>query len=506
LNYDRLFRLSGGPHRVTIQIVCFPMRMRNRCVPVVRRMRCAASVAALLLTAGAAAPIAAQERPGVPVPAPTSPFWGGVPTGTPTAQPIPLSLYEALKMALAHNLGVLAAEDAVDRANGARWVALSDLLPNVRGTVSETERKTNLEAFGFPLQPPFPRIVGPFDVFDARVFLRQQVFDLRAINAAKAESHRLSAARFSYRSARDLIVLVAANLYLEAVAAGARVDAARAQLDTARALHNQALDMKTAGTVAGIEVLRAEVRVSTEQLRTTAATNVYEKAKLQLARMIGLPLRQEFTLAQTLPEIPLPQFTLEEVVAQAYERRPDYLAAAERLKAAEADVRAAKSGFLPSVEVTGDYGVIGLTVKQALPTFSVTGQVNVPLFEGGRTHGRTAQARADLAQRRSELEDLRASIYYNTRSAFLDLQAAEAQLQTAMRARELAALQLTQARDRFAAGVASNLEVVQAQEAVAAAAEGYISALYDLNIAKALVLGSPGSLEEAVEKYLGGNR
>jgi len=465
-----------------------------------------AALAVVLMLGTGAPAVSAQERPGVPVPAPTSPFWGGVPTGTLSAQPIPLSLYDALQRALAHNLGVLAAEEAVDRATGARRVALSELLPNVRGSVSETERKTNLEAFGFPLQPPFPRIVGPFDVFDARLFVRQPILDFKAINAAKAESYRLSAARFSYRSARDLIVLVAANLYLEAVAAGARVDASKAQLETARALHNQALDMKAAGTVAGIDVLRAETRVSLERYRATAASNTFEKAKLQLARMIGLPLRQEFTLAPKLPDVPLPQLSLEEVVAQAYERRPDFLAAQQRLKAAEAEVRSARSGFLPSLEVTGDYGVIGLTVGQALSTFSVAGQVNVPLFEGGRTHGRTAQARADLAQRRNELEDLRASIYYNTRSAFLDLKAAEEQLETATRARQLADLQLTQARDRFAAGVANNLEVVQAQEAVAAATEGSISALYDLNIAKALVLASPGSLEEAIEKYLGGSK
>jgi outer membrane protein TolC len=455
----------------------------------------------LLVVCGSVA--SAQERTGIAMPAASSPFWGGVPTGTATAEPMALTLVDALHRALAHNLGVLSAEDAVDRAGGARWTALADLLPNVRGSVSETERKTNLEAFGFPLQPPFPRVVGPFDVFEARLFLRQPIVDLKAINAARAEGHRLSAARFTYRSARDLIVLAAANLYLEAVAAGARADAARAQLATARALHNQALDMKTAGTVAGIDVLRAEVRLSTEQQRVTAASNAFEKIKLQLARMIGLPLRQEFTLAQMLPDLPLPEMTLEQVVAEAYERRPDFLAAQQRLKAAEADVRSARSGFLPSLEVTGDYGVIGLTVGQSLPTFSVAGQVNVPLFEGGRTHGRTAQAKADLSQRRAEVEDLRASIYYNTRSAFLDKRTAEEQMQTATRARELAALQLTQARDRFAAGVANNLEVVQAQEAVAAASEGYIAALYDLNIAKALVLGSPGSLEEAMEKYLG---
>jgi outer membrane protein TolC len=459
------------------------------------------AVLVLLLTSGVLP--AAAQRPGVPVPAPGSPFWGGVPTGTASPQAIGLSLYAAIKSALAHNLGVLSAEEAVGRADGARRIALSELLPNVWGGVSEAVRKTNLEAFGFPIQDPFPRVVGPFDVFDARVFLRQSVLDLRAINTERAESHRLAAARLSSRSTRDLIVLVAANLYLETVAAGARVQAARAQLETARALHAQAVDLRSAGTVAGIEVLRAEVRLSLEQQRTTAAINTFEKAKLQLARMIGLPLRQEFTLTESVPTLPLPQLTLEEVVAQAYAQRPDYLAAEQRLKAAEAEVTAARSGFFPSVAVTGDYGVTGLSVAQSLPTFSVMGQVNVPLFEGGRTHGRTAQARADLAQRRAELEDLRGAVYYNARLAFLDLQSAEEQVRTATRARELADLQLTQARDRFAAGVASNLEVVQAQEAVAAAAEGYIAALYDLNIAKAMVLGSPGSLEQAIETYLG---
>ena len=463
------------------------------------------ALAVLVLLLAGVLPAAAQ-RPGVPVPAPGSPFWGGVPTGAPSQQPIALTLYAALKSALAHNLGVLTAEEAVDRADGARRIALSELLPNVRGGVREAVQKTNLEAFGFPIQDPFPRVVGPFDVFDARVFLRQSVLDLRAINAERAEGHRLAAARLSSRSARDLIVLVAANLYLEAVAAGARVEAARAQLETARALHAQAVDLRNAGTVAGIEVLRAEVRLSLEQQRTTAAANTFEKAKLQLARMIGLPLRQEFTLSETVPTLPLPKMTLEEIVTQAYVQRPDYLAAEQRVKAAEAEVRSARSGFFPSVEVTGDYGVIGLSVAQSLPTFTVMGQVNVPLFEGGRTHGRTAQARADLAQRQAELEDLRGAVYYNARVAFLDLQSAEEQLRTATRARELADLQLTQARDRFAAGVASNLEVVQAQEAVAAAAEGYITALYDLNIAKAMVLGSPGSLEQAIETYLGSSK
>jgi outer membrane protein TolC len=132
------------------------------------------------------------------------------------------------------------------------------------------------------------------------------------------------------------------------------------------------------------------------------------------------------------------------------------------------------------------------------------GAVTVPIFEGGRLHGRLIEADAELRDRRAEAEDLRAEIYYDVRTAFLDLDATSEQLQVATRNRDLAAQQLTQSRDRFAAGVASNIEVVQAQEAVAEASEQYISALYAFNVSKALLARSLGTAEQAVQRYLGG--
>jgi outer membrane protein len=129
--------------------------------------------------------------------------------------------------------------------------------------------------------------------------------------------------------------------------------------------------------------------------------------------------------------------------------------------------------------------------------------VTVPIFEGGRIEGRAIRAEAELKQRRAEAEDMRARVYYDVRTAFLDLQATREELETATRSRELAAQQLTQSRDRFAAGVASNLEVVQAQEAVTVASEQYIEALYGFNVAKALLARSLGNGEQIVEKLLG---
>jgi outer membrane protein TolC len=187
---------------------------------------------------------------------------------------------------------------------------------------------------------------------------------------------------------------------------------------------------------------------------------------------------------------------------RAYRDRPDFLAAQERLRAAEDRQRSARSVALPSVRVNADFGAIGLTVPTARSTFNVTAAVSVPIFEGGRQQGRQMEADSEVRQRRAELEDRRAEVYYDVRTAFLDLRATDEELQTATRARELAALQLTQSRDRFAAGVANNIEVVQAQEAVTLANEQYISALYGYNVAKAVLARSLGTAESAAQKYL----
>ena len=276
--------------------------------------------------------------------------------------------------------------------------------------------------------------------------------------------------------------------------------------DTAQTLHQQAVDLKQGGLVAGIDVLRAEVELHTLTQRATAAANDLDKAKLQLARAIGLPLGQAFTLDPDIPELPDPDITLDHAVERAYRTRPDYQAALDRIKAAEAARNAVVGDRLPSVRVNADYGDIGLSPADSHGTYTISGVVNVPVFQGGRLHGRMLEAEADLRNRRSEADDLKASIYYDIRAAFLDVQATTEQLQVATKARDLAAQQLTQARDRFAAGVGSNIEVVQAQEAVALASEQYIAARYGYDLAKGALVRGTGSTDDLLRQLLGGTR
>jgi outer membrane protein TolC len=446
----------------------------------------------------------AQSPPSFTTRLPPAPFLGGVPSGTPTADPLTLTLLDAITRALDHNLGALLADDAKGRAAGARWRALGAMLPDISGRVAGSRQMIDLAAYGFPLPEGIPAVVGPFNLLDARVFGTMPIYDLRALNDLRAERHNVAAADHTYRSARELVVLVSANAYLQALAASARAASALAQRDTAQALFNQATDLRQNGLVAGIEVLRAQVELDQERQRVTVSQNEFEKAKLQLARMIGLPVGQAITLVSELPNVPIPDLSLESALEQAYRLRPDYLAALERVKAAEAVRAAAVGDMLPSVHISGDYGEL-VASTSSHPTFTVIGAVNVPIFQGGK-RGKLMEADADLRSRRAEADDLKAAIYYDVKTTFMDLQATAEQLQVATRARDVAQTALTQSRDRFAAGVTNNVEVVQAQEAVSRANEQYINALYLYNVDKALLARNLGDAEQAVRRYLGGPR
>jgi len=433
---------------------------------------------------------------------PSNPFYGSAPPqGPPSPQPLSLSLKDAVTRGLQYNLGLLLQESSATDARGARWRALEDLLPNLTSTVSENRTVINLAVYGFKADPS---IIGPFNIFDARVSLSQPLLDLRALNDYRAAALNERAEARGIKSARDLVTLVAVNLYLEAVAAASRIDVARAQQETAQALLQQASDLKSSGLVANVDVLRAQVQVQNQRQRSIAAENEFEKAKLQIGRAIGLPPGQQFTLADKIPYAPLGDITLEDALARAYESRADYLAARDRFAAAEATRRAAEAELLPTLHFDANYGTIGQSTSDSHPTYTFGATVRVPIFEAGRAQARRAESDALLQRRRSELEDVKGQIDVDVRSAFLDVRAGAQQLEAAQTTMTLANQELEQARDRFAAGVASNIEVTQAQETVASASETYIAALYAHNLAKAMLARAVGIAETAVLQYLGG--
>ena len=433
-----------------------------------------------------------------------NPLLGGIPQGEPTGSILPLSLSEALSRGLKHNLGARLSQESVSATRGARLLALSQLLPKVTAGVTEMQEQVNLAAFGFQGFPGMKTVVGPFNVFDVRAYVNQTILDFSALNRYRATTENLKAAEFSNDNTRDLVVFICANLYLQAVAGSSRIESARAQVRTAEVLRDLALDQKAAGVVAGIEVLRAQVELQAQQQRLIVAEGQFAKDKLALARAIGLPLGQEFSLTDGISYAPVPGMSLEDSVQRAYKERPDYQGAQARVRAAESDRKAAQAGRLPTINFSADYGDIGQRPWQSHGSFTVTTSVRVPIFQGGSVRGRVLEAEASLHQREAELEDLRGQIYYDVRRAFLDLKTAADLVQVAQSAVQLADEQVRQSQDRFGAGVTNNVEVVQAQEAMATASENYISSLHAHSAAKLALAKAMGVSDTEYEQFLRG--
>ncbi|MGH9437369.1 MAG: TolC family protein [Terriglobia bacterium] len=444
------------------------------------------------------------SNPVAAISAPQNPFFGSVPVGKPTSGVLPLSLRDAMERGLRYNLGLLLDEQSTQAERGARWQALSKLLPHVTTGTTETRQQINLQALGFPGGfPGVPIIVGPFSTFDARVFLTTPVVNLQYWRGERAASESVRAAEYSERDARNLVVLVVGNAYLMVNASAARIQSVAAEERTAQALYRQAVDRFHAGLSPEIDMLRAQVELKLRQEQLLAAHNDYSTEKLGLARAIGLPLGQRFALTTKTPYAPLPAVNLDKALADAYRNRPDYQSALAQVRAAEAQRRAVAAERLPSVSLDANFGDIGLTPGNSHETFLLSGTLHIPVFQGGKVHADVLQADAQLRQKQDQLANLKAQIDYDVRTALMNLQTASDQVQVARSNIALANRTLTQAQDRFTAGVTDNIEVVQAQEAVASANEVYISSLYQHNLAKVALARAVGIAEQAVLQYLG---
>ena len=418
---------------------------------------------------------------------------------------IQLTLLDAMDRGLKHNLGLLLSQQQTDQARAQYRRELSYLLPNLSGNVSESINQINLAEFGIPLpQGLTSPVVGPFGIFDAHASLNETLLDFNAHNKVRAAAENEKVAKFTVLDARELVVLVVGNQYLLTIADAAKLDTAKAQLTTAQTIYQQTSDLKKAGVAAGIDVLRAQVQMQTQQQRVLAAQNQFERQKLQLARTIGLPVAQQFEITDTVPYAPLAPLNLEEALAQAYKQRPEYLAAQSRLRAAELAVSAAKGEALPTVQVTGQLGQVGPSAGSSETIYNLSDGLHIPIFQGGKVKADVADAEARLRQSRMQLEDLHSRVEFDIRSALLDVKTSDDQVAVAKQQIELAGEQLKEARDRYAAGVSGSLEVVQAQEAVASANDNNIQALYTNNVAKLSLVRALGEAEQRTRSFLGG--
>ena len=466
-----------------------------------------------ILFCSAAASLAQTESsqststPGQPIPGTqgVSPFAGSVPAKL-TPGVLPLSLQDAVTRGLKQNLGLLISNTGIRSARGQRWEELSALLPHVTAAPAVVASEVNLAQLGLTslLGHAIPPSLGPFSYFDARVSVNQSLFNWQSINNTRAASQSLKSAQYNFKDARDLVVLAVGYTYLQGIADEARIETAEAQVKTAQAVFEQATDQVNAGTSPEIDGLRAKVELQTREQQLIQAKNNFAIEKLTVARVIGLAPGQEFELTDKSPYQPFEGMTVDEALKRAYASRSDYLAAMTDVRAAEYARKAAKAGYLPSLSFNADYGAGGNHASTATQVFDVRGTLSIPIFEGGSVHGDILQADAKLEESRERLDNLRAQIDSDVRTALLNLQSSAEQVAVARSNIVLAEETLAQSRDRFTAGVTDTVEVVQSQEAVASAHEQYISSLYSYNFAKISLARALGVAEEGVKEYFKG--
>ncbi len=437
-----------------------------------------------------------------------NPYLGSVPQKA-TGQTIRLSLRDAIERGLRYNLGLIESNQASADVRAGRLGALAALLPQVSADGRQAFENISLKEIGLKLPPiagfpGLPATTGGFGYQDARVSLTQSLYSAELRNQYHARKSAEKASVFSIEDSRDVVVFAVGTAYAQAIASAARVETAKAQLASAQELDRQTANRFKAEVSPEIDALRAQVERQSAEQRLTTVVNQFEKDKLTLARITGLPIEQDFILTEPLNDRPLTGITEQSAAEDAFRSRSDLASAEASVHAAEFSLRAAKAQRLPTVSVHLDYGGGGVNVGNFNQLYTVAGSVSVPLYTGGRIRAGIQQAQADLARREAEYADLKGRIAYDTRVAWLDLNASDSSVKVAARNKALADRALTQSRDRYGNGVTNYLEVVQAQESVVAASENYIESLYSFDVAKISLLRAMGSSDARLQQLLGG--
>jgi outer membrane protein TolC/ABC-type transporter Mla MlaB component len=413
-----------------------------------------------------------------------------------------LTLDQAVGLALKQNptaqIAVLTAAQSEQDKN----IARADLLPQASARISDEAQKVNLRAQfgGVPAFPGLPNTLGPFQLFSAGPSVSAPVFDLTLWNRYQAARNTANASKANSLSTREQVILLTVSQYIGTLRAVANVQASQSRVDLAQALYDQAADLQKEGVGTGIDTLRANVELQNEKQRLLEAANDRETFLYGLSRLLNLDPRQKIELSDSLSFFDTPQPQVDTSIEAALADRQEWKALSSQLKAAEDQKKAARDSRLPSVRFDGTFAYVGTSGNTTLPTYTYQGSVNLPLFTGGRI--RAEVVRADLEIRRLEEQraDLRNQIALDVKTALLNLDSARSEVQVANLGVQLSKEEVDQARDRFKAGVANNIEVIQAQDSLSRANDNQIAALYRFNQARADFARSIGQMEKVYAK------
>lgn len=288
--------------------------------------------------------------------------------------------------------------------------------------------------------------------------------------------------------------------YIGSLRAVADVEASHSRVELAQALYDQAADLQKEGVGTGIDTLRANVELQNEKQRLIEAENDRDVSLFGLNKLLNIDPRQTIELADSLSFFETPQPDVNSSIDQALSRREEWRAIEARDKSARLDKQATQYERLPSLRFDGNWAYFGITSTDGIPTYQYTASVNMPIWTSGRIKAEVTKSDLELQKLEQQKDDLRNQIALDVKTSLLNLQSARNEVQVANLGVDLAKQEVDQARDRFKAGVADNIEVISAQDSLSRANDNQIAALYRFNQARADYARAIGQMEKTYTK------
>src|ERR1700676_777620 len=413
-----------------------------------------------------------------------------------------LSLEQSVALALRQNptqqIAILNAAESVQEKN----ITRADLLPQASFRVADSANRVNIRAQfgGTQVFPGIPGHVGPYQIFSAGPSFASNIFDFSLWERYQAARSNVEVAKADSLSTREQVILLVVSQYIGTLRNVANVEASKSRVDLAQALYDQAADLQKEGVGTGIDTLRANVELQNEKQRLIEAENDREASLYGLSKLLNLDPRQKIELADSLGFFDTPQPDVEASIEDALSARQEWKAIQARQNSAKLEKQASQSQRLPSLRFDGNWAYLGSTSNSGIPTYQYQASVNMPLFTGGRIRAEVVRADLELQKIDQQKADLRNQIALDVKTALLNLQSARNEVQVANLGVQLAKEEVDQARDRFKAGVANNIEVISAQDSLSRANDNQIAALYRFNQARADFARAVGQTEKTYAK------
>jgi outer membrane protein TolC len=418
--------------------------------------------------------------------------------------PAQLTLPQALNLALTNSTVIREAMAQLDQTSGRYLQSRSVLLPHLDFGARQAIETISLQGAGVDI-PGLPASaqqgkVGPFGSMDVRLALSQDLFNLASIRAWQSYRSRRESSRLLVDDAREIVALNVVSSYLEAIRSKATRDTLAEQQKLAEELYKITRERVTQGVAAELDANRAMQKVNTLEQQWQQASQRYIVAKLNLANILQVHITSDFEIADSSADGSAVLLERSAAIAAALAARADYRSAESQVRAAELQVKSVKASRLPTLALRVGDGQSGNSPLNNVNTYRVQGQIDVPIYTGGRIKGEIEEAEGALRQAQTQLDKNRLQIETDVLTAITGIEWALKQVETSARNTKLSRQEVEFTRARFAQGISDNTEVVNAQDRLTQADEAEIEAGYLLGLARANLARATGTAEKTYRK------